>query len=706
MVDRRVDTRVALLALASCVCGSVCGQEREPADQSGVMITIRGTIDSHLKNLVISKSRAAAKQGAQVIIFDLQASHTADFGPCYDLADAITKLGGTVQKTVAYVSQPITGHAVLVAVACDEIVMHETARLGNVYRDDPDGGTRTQREAYEEIARNQGHGEWLGLAMADRKVELLEVKTPNGTRLLPAEQLEEFARNARVLNRDNPTVVKRAGEMFVIDAEQARHFGLARRIVSSRQEVALAYGLPERLASADVLSDEPARPIVLRIEGSVDSRKYGYVLRRLKKIEDGGYNLVFVQVDSIHGDESAAGSIAAAIGGLRERHVKTVAWVPKEAVGPALFIVFACDELVMAAQATIGNFEKPGANADDYRDFAASALERAKGTTFPPALVRGFFDPNVAVFEVRHKKDPRLRSYRTADELQNDDQWEKSRPGPVKPAGELLKMEGPKAVELEVAVGLAEAADALGQLYGVSGTIDVLEPTWIDELVDALTSSGGKFLLITLGVMCLVLELHMPGFGIAGLISVLCFVLFFWAHFLNNMANSLEIVLFLLGLGLLAVEIFVLPGFGVTGVTGAILLVTSLVLASQTSSTPEPGSLLTVAAALVVVVGGILTFGRYLPRMPLLNRFVLAPAEDPVRDAGASNVAGFDDERGAELVGRYGVAVSPLRPAGRMELDGRYYDVVSQGAFIEPGTVVEIVQVSQNRILVREGATV
>src|SRR5690606_22724155 len=121
--------------------------------------------------------------------------------------------------------------------------------------------------------------------------------------------------------------------------------------------------------------------------------------------------------------------------------------------------------------------------------------------------------------------------------------------------------------------------------------------------------------------------------GLLGIISALCFALFFWSKVLGGTAGWLEVVLFVLGLVCLAMEIFVMPGFGVFGVSGGLLMIASLVLASQTFGNLEPNadtSLLarsvgTLSAAVVAVIVIALALSRFLPSIPFLNRMILTP---------------------------------------------------------------------------------
>ncbi len=176
--------------------------------------------------------------------------------------------------------------------------------------------------------------------------------------------------------------------------------------------------------------------------------------------------------------------------------------------------------------------------------------------------------------------------------------------------------------------------EELKGLYGLRGrAIRVDGPGWVDSLVTILTDPYVSWLLLFVGVFMLVIELKLPGIGLPAIISALAFLLFFWSHYLSGTADQLEIILFLIGLVCLAVEIFVFPGFGVFGMSGILLMLCSIVLASHTFIWPtqdyeyqELGHTLLQVTGMLVAVGGCADrSGPIFPSLPFFNRLVLKP---------------------------------------------------------------------------------
>ena len=156
-------------------------------------------------------------------------------------------------------------------------------------------------------------------------------------------------------------------------------------------------------------------------------------------------------------------------------------------------------------------------------------------------------------------------------------------------------------------------------------------------------------LLFVVGLIALYIEFASPGIGLGGLTALLCFALFFWSRFLGGTAEWLELVLFAAGVLLLMVEVFLIPGFGVWGATGFVLLVTSLVLASEPFLIPRTQrELSSLLRTLVVVLSSGVVFSiaamwltASLGKVPVLNRLALRP---PTADEVLPTDAG-DDRR-------------------------------------------------------------
>jgi membrane-bound serine protease (ClpP class) len=210
----------------------------------------------------------------------------------------------------------------------------------------------------------------------------------------------------------------------------------------------------------------------------------------------------------------------------------------------------------------------------------------------------------------------------------------------------------------------------------------------------------------------LVIELKLPGIGLPAIISALAFLLFFWSHYLSGTADQLEIILFLVGMVCLALELFVFPGFGVFGMSGILLMLCSIVMASHTFVWPtqeyeyrEMGhTLLQLTIALVAVGAGAVILARYLPSLPLFNRLILKPEPwtgvEPIDPAAKPSMEGYESL--AFLVGESGRTTSPLRPTGKARFGNLLIDVTADGFFVESDSLVKVVDVQGTRVIVKK----
>jgi membrane-bound serine protease (ClpP class) len=203
---------------------------------------------------------------------------------------------------------------------------------------------------------------------------------------------------------------------------------------------------------------------------------------------------------------------------------------------------------------------------------------------------------------------------------------------------------------------------------------------------------------MTVGLLGIIIELRTPGFGVPGALGITSLALFFWGHWLVNLAGWEELLLVSLGLLLLMLEIFVIPGFGIAGILGIVALLGGLTL--SVIGAGATGELMVwaagrVALSVLVAIGGSLVLLPFLHRLPYGRSLVL--------QTGLDSLAGYASapEADAKWVGTRGTSASPLRPAGIADLEGERVDVVSQGEFIEAGAPILVVRVDGNRIVVR-----
>jgi membrane-bound ClpP family serine protease len=282
----------------------------------------------------------------------------------------------------------------------------------------------------------------------------------------------------------------------------------------------------------------------------------------------------------------------------------------------------------------------------------------------------------------------------------------------VKHKGKLLVLTGTRAKELGLVRHVVDSPskNQVCGLYGLDGAkVTDAKSDWIDGIAEFLCNRYVAVLLVMVGIGCLILELKIPGVTAPGVIAAICFVLFFWSQ--SQMSGEiviLAILLFLLGLVMIAIEVFILPGFGFVGISGIVLMIAGLALATverlPQSNTEWLGLGKTVTQfglGMVVAAAGAIVFARYLPSIPVANRMVLTPAsENPEAAEEPPALPGV--EQAAALLGAVGTSATMLRPAGMARFGEQYVDVVTEGGFVPAGARVQVIEVEGNRIVVKE----
>jgi membrane-bound serine protease (ClpP class) len=236
---------------------------------------------------------------------------------------------------------------------------------------------------------------------------------------------------------------------------------------------------------------------------------------------------------------------------------------------------------------------------------------------------------------------------------------------------------------------------------------------WVDWLVTVLTNPYVSWMLLFIGAVMLVVELKLPGIGLPAIISAVAFLLFFGSHYLSGTADQLEIILFLIGLVCIALEMFVFPGFGVFGMSGILLVLSSIVLASHTFVWPtqdyeyqELGHTLLQLTGMLIAVGSCtVVLARYFPSLPLFNRLILKP--EPwiaveYEDGGGGKGSADGYESLTFLIGETGRTTTPLKPTGKARFGSLVLDVTAGDRFVDPDSLVEVVDVQGPRVVVKK----
>jgi len=487
----------------------------------------------------------------------------------------------------------------------------------------------------------------------------------------------------------------------------------------------------------------PKTAAILPLHGEITDVMVASLRRRIDGAMAKGAAVIVFDMDTPGGLVTSSLAISDQIKSLTG--VRSVAWINPNAISGGALVAVACDEIVMARSARIGDSQvimggPSGVTAvpEDLRPKAYTPVLHEFRTLstrngYSQVLSEAFVIPEREVWWLEHVqtgerefvfRDEKMKRLNEtgADTSPADSQWklvpsyfdvglgrEVDVVQPVDREDQLLQMSPGEAHAYGFSKGIVADEDELRTRYGVTNILR-LGPTWSESLAYWLTSMYVRGFLLVVLFLAAYVEFHSPGIGLPGLVALIALAIFVGAPYLTGLADAWEVALIVVGFGLIALELFVITGFGVAGIGGILLVLVGLV---ATFVPPEPGrsfplymptldatvkgleqGVKIIALALMASLAGMVVLSRYLPKAPLFRRLVPA-------NPTPSQVQVEDPYRGAGRVGDLGEALGPLRPAGKARFGAVLIDVVTQGEFLEGNALVEVVERRGNRVVVR-----
>jgi membrane-bound serine protease (ClpP class) len=274
----------------------------------------------------------------------------------------------------------------------------------------------------------------------------------------------------------------------------------------------------------------------------------------------------------------------------------------------------------------------------------------------------------------------------------------------IKPKGKVLTLTSSEAVEVGISDGIVKDIQELFSVEGISNPqVIVHSITFIDSLMGFLTNPAVQGFLIILIMAGIYFELSTPGVGLPLVVAVLAAFLYFSPLYLEGLAANWEIMLFVVGVILLLLEIFVIPGFGIAGISGIAFIVCSFAFSMVSNegfdfSLTAPNYLFrSFMLVILSIVGAIIIaviFGKSILKTGAFKKMVLSDEQK----AGSGYVSSVVD---LNLIDKEGRAKTDLRPSGKVEIDGVWYDAVALDGYIEKGSTVYVVKHENYNLFVR-----
>jgi len=472
---------------------------------------------------------------------------------------------------------------------------------------------------------------------------------------------------------------------------------------------------------------------VIPIKGDIEPAISAFIRRASQNALAEGASTIIYEIDTFGGRVDTALQISSFIGSLK--NIRTIAWIRSgpESMGVSwsagALIALSCQDIVMSTGTSIGAAAPvtigPDGQMEPTGEKTVSAVRSqmaalAEKNKHPVLLALAMVDQDLEVWYVQINGENRLVNSVELESLEKNSANKVVRKNLVSGKGKLLSLTAGDAQKYGLARAIADDSSELIQKLEITGEITELKPNTADQIVSVLTSGAVQSLLILLGLVMLFLEINSPGFGIPGVVAIISFVTVFGLNALLGTVGSLELILFLIGVALLAVEIFIIPGFGITGISGLVLIGFSLVFSRQDFIIPSlpwqweifGRNVIFVSIGIILAIAAIAVIALMGPRLKIFDRLTLktkiegtAGGPDP-EHAGtsvleAARAMSEAEENYGDLLGKKGTSVSTLRPSGKAEFDGKIYVVEADGSFIEPKKTVEVIRVRGNRIIVR-----
>jgi membrane-bound serine protease (ClpP class) len=403
------------------------------------------------------------------------------------------------------------------------------------------------------------------------------------------------------------------------------------------------------------------------VTGTIELGIAPFIKRAIAEAEKAGARAVILDVNTLGGRVDAALEIIDAIGAA---NVPVYAFVDPRAISAGALIAISTDSVFMTPEATLG--------ASTVVD-AAGAKVSEKAQSVMRAQFRALAE--------RRGLDPRIGEAMVDETIAIEGLTEK---------GQLLTLTAAEAQQVGYAIQVASFDDLLARLGIPSAQIVTPKTNWAEALVRFLSNPLVAPILLSIGVLGLVIEIKTPSFGLAGAVGLVSLAAFFGSHLIIGLAGWEEVILLGAGLVALGLEVFVIPGFGVAGVV-SILCITSAVFLALISHLPTWADVARASGILAVTVGIVIAAVYALVRhLPASTRWrgLLLKAETSREDGFVAA------ELRPDLVGQHGVALTDLHPSGTAQVAGERFDVVSESGFIPRGAPIRVVRAEGYRVVV------
>lgn len=411
---------------------------------------------------------------------------------------------------------------------------------------------------------------------------------------------------------------------------------------------------------------QKTRVMVMEIKAEIDPRMNRYVDLAISHAEDTKADIVIIEMDTYGGVLTDAKEIVDRI-----MAYKKPIWVfiNSDAASAGALISIACDSIYMAPGATIG---------------AATVVTGGTGEKAPDKY-QSYMRSIMRATAEENGRDPRIAEAMVDENLEVDS---------ISKAGQVITFSTSEAIQYGYCEGKVESIDEILTKNNVDNyELDRYKLGATEKVIAFFLNPFISGLLILVIMGGIYFELQTPGVGFPGAAALVALILYLVPYYLNGLAANWEIIALFLGIGLLAAEIFVIPGFGVAGIGGIVLIISSMILIMLNNDffdfefVPMRSIMLATAATVGGVSGGILVLflgGARLSKTNVFKRIALTDTQERKEGYTSSFIR-------EPMKGKRGTTYTVLRPSGKIMIDGQMYDAYTRGDYIEKDTPVEVI---------------
>jgi len=476
--------------------------------------------------------------------------------------------------------------------------------------------------------------------------------------------------------------------------------------------------------------DQPTvKAAVIVCKGMIDDGLYKSIRRRTQIALDAGAQYLVYEIGTYGGLLKSGDDISKYFILDVAKKAHTVAYITTEAISAGAMISVSCQDIIMLENTTIGDCapvqigaKLEGVEREKTESFTRAAFMRAaEANGYPAALLKAMVSMQIEVYKVQNLQTGEDEFFETINLPRDPNQYNLDNKELIVKDDELLTLTASRAFEYGIARAqvktIAGALDFLARRDGVifAGEPIVLKTMWSEEMVRWLNSPAVMGVLVMLALLGVYIEFNTPGVGLPGLAAVICFAIIIGSKYLVGLANWVEVALFVIGVLLLMIEIFVLPGFGIAGFLGIMCILAGLfgmLIKNPPDRVPWPESQLDwrlfndgVLGLLFGFVGFVVlawVLTKYLPKLQFLSGLILIPTA--AKQGSEFEVSMTVPPEGKTIsvnIGDIGEVISTLRPTGKAKFGNAIVDVVAEAEFLDRGTKVEIIKIHGNRVVVR-----